>query len=244
MAGHHEAEHALRRNPCAIAGEVRGLRAVVARESLKQREARNEVGIDNAGSGQCIWIRVRASGQRVRGEKTAGTTRSTATKGDRQEGRLKAQLVDTAYVLTHVVDAVAAAQRSGVAPEEIPGEADARREAGCVVVVIRGVAASGIESGDVERLRAAAKDEGILPLIGEGRIKISDVAEIVVECAEDFGAETVVQSEVGAEFPLVLAIEGEVVGAILMVVDATAAEAERRGAFEELLKVGRAAGRG
>ena len=77
----------------------------------------------------CWWHRVGIrggrSGEEVGHVETGGLTEEH--NGD--EWRLEAELVDGAHILTNVIDAVAAAQRGVVVPEDVPGKTDARAPA-------------------------------------------------------------------------------------------------------------------
>ena len=64
------------------------------------------------------------------------------------------------------------------------------------------------------------------------------MAEIIVRSAEHFRAQSQIQSQIGPNLPVVLRKEAEVVGAVFVVEDAAAAEAEVRSAEQEILEVG------
>ena len=167
-----------------------------------------------------------------------------AAESDRKEWRLERELVGGADVFADVVDAVAGANRGGVMTEEIVGQADARTKAGGVVVVVRGIAAGGLQAGQVQLIDATAVDEGILPGVRKLLIEISDMALVVLEGAELFDAQAEVQSKVRADFPVILRKEGEIVGAVLVIEDAAATEAAIGSAVQEFLEVGDTSGAG
>src|SRR5882724_5674728 len=58
-----------------------------------------------------------------------------------------------------------------------------------------------------------------------------------MECADDFRAQAQIERELLIDFPVILREKCEVVGAVFMVIDAAAAEAEIDLARQDLLKI-------
>src|SRR5229473_178956 len=233
---HGQTEEKLRWNdPWATAGtDVIGeIGGIVVHESVESAQAGNKVGVEHTA----LW-----QGVGGREEEVAQTAGRFAGEGHREKRSLEAELVYRANVFTREVNAKAAPNRGGLVAADVVSETDARSEAGRVIVLIGGVTAGGAQTGEVEPFDAAAVDEWILPAVGQILIQVADVAFVVVEAAEDFYAKTKIEGQIATDLPIVLTKDGEVVGAVLVIEDAAAAEAEVRRADKQLLEIGGASG--
>src|SRR5712691_7234804 len=236
VARHGQTEEKLRWNDpwaaaCAdVIGEIGG---VVVHESVESAQAGNEVGIENTALRQ---------GVRGREEEVAQAAGRPTGERDGQKWRLETELVHGADVFASEVNAKAAPNRGGLVAAEVVGETDARSEARGVIVLIGRVAAGGAQAGEVEPFHAAAVNEGIFAAVSQILIQVADVAFVVVEAAENFYAKTKIEGQIATDLPIVLTKDGEVVGAVFVIEDAAAAEAEVRRADKQLLEIGGASG--
>src|SRR5438094_535170 len=82
-------------------------------------------------------------------------------------------------------------------------------------------------------------NERILAAVGQVHVQIADVAEIVVKSAEAFHTQAEIHCEVAPYLPIILREKREVFGAVFVIVDAAAAEAEVRLANQYLLPIGK-----
>ena len=78
--------------------------------------------------------------------------------------------------------------------EDVPGKANSRPEAGGVIVLVSRVAARWSETRDIQAFYAAAVNEWILAFVGEIRIEISNMAEVVVKTSKALHTKPEVQS--------------------------------------------------
>src|SRR5713226_2613229 len=236
MAWHGQAKEKLGWNDawaaaCAhIVGEVGG---IIVHEAVENAQAGDKVGIENTALRQVV---------RGREEKVAQAACRPASKRDGKKWGLEAELVHSADVFASEVNAEASANGGGLVSAEVVSETNARSETRRVIVLIGRVAAGRAQAREVKAFHATAVDEGILAAVGQILIQVADVALIVVKTAEDFHAQAQVQSQISTDLPIVLAEEGEIVGAVFMIEDAAAAEAEVRRADEQLLEIGSASG--
>src|SRR5215470_18236516 len=84
-----------------------------------------------------------------------------------------------------------------------------------------------------------AEDKRILAGVSQIRVEIADVAFVVVEGAQLLDTQPQIQSQIIPGFPIVLPEIGKVVGAVFVVVDPAAAEAEVWRTYDELLEIRR-----
>ncbi len=129
-----------------VSGEARQLRQAGQPCRRERSRRRHRIGIGR-----------RRSGEEVR----HGESRRLSEKHDRNKWRLEAELIDRAHVFANVVDAVAAAQRGGVAPEHIPGKADARSPAGRDAVLERRSGSISGQPRNSQLVNATGIDERI-----------------------------------------------------------------------------------
>src|SRR5713226_3419131 len=236
MAWHGQAKEKLGWNDawaaaCAhIVGEVGG---IIVHEAVENAQAGDKVGIENTALRQVV---------RGREEKVAQAACRPASKRDGKKWGLEAELVHSADVFASEVNAEASANGGGLVSAEVVSETNARSETSRVIVLIGRVAAGRTQAREVKAFHATAVDEGILAAVGQILIQVADVALIVVKTAEDFHAQAQVQSQISTDLPIVLAEEGEIVGAVFVIEDAAAAEAKVRRADEQLLEIGSASG--
>jgi hypothetical protein len=160
-----------------------------------------------------------------------------AQASDREVRGLERKLINCANVFTHVVDAVATAQRSVVVSEDVPRKADPRTHAGGVIILVGRIVPGPGQASDIKLAGATAIHERILSAVAQFRIKIADVAFVVVESAEDLRPHTNIQRYVGTHLPVILNEEPVVVVAILMVIDAASTKAPGRRSFKESLEI-------
>src|SRR5216683_376456 len=236
MAWHGQAKEKLGWNDawaaaCAhIVGEVGG---IIVHEAVENAQAGDKVGIENTALRQVV---------RGREEKVAQAACRPASKRDGKKWGLEAELVHSADVFASEVNAEASANGGGLVSAKVVSETNARSETSRVIVLIGRVAAGRTQAREVKAFHATAVDEGILAAVGQILIQVADVALIVVKTAEEFHAQAQVQSQISTDLPIVLAEEGEIVGAVFVIEDATAAEAEVRRTDKQLLEVGGASG--
>src|SRR6266851_4196918 len=243
VARNGQAKEELRRNDARAAvraSVIGGLRGVGSRSagSVKNKtgertEAWNKIRIEDTALRQVV---------RGREEKVAQAACRPASKRDGQKWGLEAELVHGADVFAREVNAEASTNGGGLVSAEVVSETNARRETSRVIVLIGRVAAGRTQAREVKAFHATAVDEGILAAVGQILIQIADVALIVVKTAEEFHAQAQVQSQISTDLPIVLAEEGEIVGAVFVIEDAAAAEAKVRRADKQLLEIGSASG--
>ena len=125
--------------------------------------------------------------------------------------------------------------------KEVVGEADARSPSGGVVIFVGAAAAGRLEARKVQFFDTSAIDEGIWPVGGQILVDISDMAGIIAESAKFFEAQAKIQSEIGANLPIILRENGEIIGAVLVIKNAAAAETRKRSTLKKSLKIGQAA---
>ena len=185
------------------------------------------------GGRNCIDVRRWSSGEEVGHGDPGGRRR----KHDRNKRRLEAELVNRADVFANVENSIAAANGGVVMAEDIVGEAHARTDAGGDAVFEGRAGSVAGEARDAEFVDATGIDERILAGFGEVRFHVADVAGIVGPGAEEFGAQAKVQGEVLGDLPIVLGKDRGIFLAIVVVVDAAAAEAEFWSALQEVSDV-------
>src|SRR5712692_9997641 len=236
VARHGKTEEKLRWNDarataCAdVIGEIGG---VVVHESVESAQAGNKVGVENTALRQGVGGRE---------EEVAQAACRPTGERDGQKRGLETELVHGADVFASEVNAEASSNGGGLVSAEVVSETNARSETSRVIVLIGRVAAGRAQAREVKAFHATAVDEGILAAGGQILIQVADVALIVVKTAEDFYAQAQVQSQISTDLPIVLAEEGEIVGAVFVIEDTTAAEAEVRRTDKQLLEVGGASG--
>src|SRR5690349_2807302 len=118
--------------------------------------------------------------------------------------------------------------------EYVPSEPDPRTEPCGVVIFQSCVVAGTSEPINTQLVRAVPIDEGIVSGVRQGEIEVADETKVVVKSADQLCAQTQVESELLGHFPIVLREERVVVCAVLVVVNATAAEAKVYLASEHL----------
>ena len=74
--------------------------------------------------------------------------------------------------------------------EEVPRETESGPEARRVVIAVGRITAGWIQAWHVQALHATTVNKGVLARIGQNRIEVADVAEIVVERAEHLDTKT------------------------------------------------------
>ena len=146
-------------------------------------------------------------------------------------------MIHCADVLAHEVDSVAAANGCVVVPEDIPRKPEPRAQTRRVIVLICRVVAGAAQARHIQLVRAASVDKGVLPTIRELGIEIANMAEIVVERAQQFGAEAQIQRQIRPHLPVILREEPEVVVAVLVIENTASAKAEIRRANNKFLKI-------
>jgi len=92
----------------------------------------------------------------------------------------------------------------------------------------------------IQSFYAAAVNERILLCVGPADVQVYDVAKVVVECPENFRAQTQVQRQVTPHLPVVLGEHREIVGSVLMGINPAAAKTEGWRPHQEPLEVGEA----
>ena len=82
--------------------------------------------------------------------------------------------------------------------------------------------------------------KGYWPASGQILVEISDVAGIIFESAQFFDAEAKIESEVRTNLPVILCEDGEIIGAIFVIKNATAAKTRKWRTLKEILEIGQA----
>ena len=121
--------------------------------------------------------------------------------------------------------------------KKVPGKAHTGPDRCAVVVAHGAVVPSTAQAGNLEAVGAATVDEGILSAVSCRQIEVTDVAELVVECAEHLGAQTQVQRQAPTHFPVILHEKSEIVAAVFVVGNTRTAEASLRGSLQEVLEI-------
>src|SRR5258706_8159951 len=218
MARDCQREQKMRRNyswTSAGATNIRKLSGVTTGKTLNSTQAGQETSIQHAGLGQSVrigvgWIRTTVGWRRIDLKELSQASGRAATESDRQDGGLEGQLVYGPDIFTYKVVAVTATYRGVVMAENIPGKADARAKTGRVGVFQSSVAAGASHAAYAQPVGARTVDQRILARVGEAEIEIADVAEVVVERADDFCAQPQIERERLAHSPIVLRKEREV----------------------------------
>src|ERR1700676_5218594 len=90
----------------------------------------------------------------------AACSRQEVHRDGKEWGR-KGQIIDRAQVLAHAIDAVAAADGSGVAAKQVVGEADARLPNRGVFILESSLIEGSTQAGKLESTYACGVDEGL-----------------------------------------------------------------------------------
>jgi hypothetical protein len=210
VARHFEDEDARGTNAIAarlvsVDGRLRGIECRSARavqnESLKDGCATDKTRTQLACRRKCVWVghaELRRSApwilrRRVAGHAGLEKIRQAAWQawcsGDRNKGRLKAELIDCADVFAYIVNAIAGANRGGVFSEDVVRQADARAKA-LGVLIMEGASITGAgQTRDAEGVDTTGIDKGILALERQIRFEVADMAKAILPGAEELRAQ-------------------------------------------------------